>query len=69
MSKYDLKVQEFIDAHRPDAINADWINLQFGNVAAYIEHIATCETDGSRYIEIPASDSITGNPIIFDLED
>mgnify|MGYP003653448522 CR=1 FL=1 len=60
-------VESFIEAHRPDRIDVDHIAKHFGSVCAYLE--GTCRREsGRRYVEIAAIDSVTGNPVIFDLD-
>ena len=61
-------VESFIEAHRPDRIDVDHIAKHFGSVRAYMEHASNREIGGSRYIEISAADSVTGNPVIFDID-
>ena len=60
-------VQPFIEAHRPGRIDVEHVAQHFGSVRAYLEH--TCRREsGRRYVEIAAIDSVTGHPIIFDLD-
>lgn len=60
-------IESFIEAHRPGRIDVEHVAQHFGSVGAYLEH--TCRREsGRRYVEIAGSDTVTGNPVIFDLD-
>ena len=60
-------VKSYVELHRPGRIDADYIAAQFGSISAYLDHAARRDC-GRRYIEISARDSITGTPVILDLD-
>ena len=62
-------VEAFIDAHKDDKIDVDYINFGFGSVAKYMLEKAGWSDVGVRYIEISAHESVDGTPKIIEWED
>ena len=61
--------KEFVDKHKPDSIDVDYINREFGSVKNYLEQKGQYDTDlasANTYIEINGFDSKSGNPEIID---
>ena len=69
MRTLDEAVEAFIDAHKPDCIDVDYINLGCGSVAKYMLEKAEPLDVGVRYIEILAHESVDGTPKIIEWED
>ena len=59
-------VHEFIECHRPDSLDLDYIERNFGIVETYMRASATDGDDGGWYIEVPGSDTKSGNPVIIE---
>jgi hypothetical protein len=61
--------KEFVEKHKPDSIDVDYINRQFGSVKNLLEQEGQYDNSllgGNTYIEINGFDSKSGNPEIID---
>ena len=61
-------VEKFIDAHKPDCIDVDYINFGFGSVANYMLEKSGSLDVGVSYIEVSAHESVDGTPKIIEWE-
>ena len=60
-------VEQFVEAHKPERLDTYFITEYYGGLAEYMQDKSSdIDSSGYRYIEIPAHDSISGNPIIID---
>ena len=61
--------KEFVDKHKPDCIDVDYINRVFGSVKNYLEWEGQYDNtlaSANTYIEINRFDSKSGNPEIIE---
>jgi len=66
----DKTVLKFIAAHKPQWIDVQYMQDQWGSIANYLDAEAQPTGNlGEYYIEINKGDSVTGNPIIIDWRD
>jgi len=61
-------VQDFIDCHKTDSIDVNYIEKHFGSVESYMTQIANSGDDSGWYIEVSGSDTNSGNPVIVEWE-
>ena len=67
MTISEQTVLKFIEAHKPERIDLQYIIDDWGSVANYLDiESAPTGNPGEYYIEVNQWNSITGNPIIID---
>ncbi|MAR84474.1 MAG: hypothetical protein CMF55_06765 [Legionellales bacterium] len=70
-TRFNLKkaAKEFIEKHKADRIQVDYIERQFGSVEDYLEQEGEYDTflvGGNTYIEIDGADTKSGHPEIIE---
>ena len=62
-------IDQFVKAHKPERLDTYFITEYYGGLAEYIQHKASdIDSAGLRYVEIPAHDSASGNPVLIEWE-
>ena len=65
--KLKQAVEQFVEAHKPERLDTYFITEYYGGLAEYMQDKSSdIDSSGYRYIEIPAHDSISGNPVIIE---